>query len=102
VGQLPNPLGVHAAFAHAGSLYVVFGLEGTSDSGDFIGRVQRAPFEADGTVGAFEDLPNELPITRGHAHEAPVFEGVVYSAGGASLSGLHMMSQAETFFARFE
>ena len=102
VGQVPSPLAVHAAFAHDGALYLVFGLEGTSDTGDFIGRVQRAPFQADGTIGAFESLPNELPLTRAHCHQAPLFDGVVYSAGGASISGAHMMSQPETFFARFE
>ncbi len=102
VGQVPSPLAVHAAFAHDDALYLVFGLEGTSDTGDFIGRVQRAPFQADGTVGAFENLPSELPIARAHCHQAPIFDGVVYSAGGASLDGIHMMSQAETFFARFE
>jgi hypothetical protein len=102
VGQLPSPLAVHAAFAHDGALYLTFGLEGTSDTGDFIGRVQRAPLNADGTVGTFESLPDELPIARAHTHQAPLFEGVVYSAGGASFDGLHMMSQAEAFFARFE
>ena len=69
---------------------------------DCSGRVQRAPFQADGSIGPFESLPSELPIARGHAHQTPIFDGVVYSAGGATLSGLHMKSQAETFFGRFE
>jgi hypothetical protein len=98
VGQLPAALAVHAAFVHLDQLYVVSGLEGET----FIGRVQRATFAENGTLGAFENLPAELPIVRGHCHQIPVVDDLIFSVAGAALEGVMMKSQAEAFWARLE
>jgi hypothetical protein len=98
VGALPAPLAVHAAFAHNGQLYVVSGLEGLS----FITRVQRATFAEDGSVGAFESLPAELPLARGHTHQVPQHGDRIFSiAGAVDVAGM-MHSQPEAFWARLE
>ena len=64
--------------------------------------MQRAPIAEDGTVGAFETMPSELPIVRGHCHQVPMVGPVLYSVAGAADEGVEMKSQAEAFFARFE
>jgi hypothetical protein len=102
VGQLPDALAVHASFAHAGQLYVVGGLEGQGGGGDFVAKIQRAPIADDGTLGAFETLPTELPMARGHSHQVPMIGAHIYSVAGAASHGFEMMSQPEAFFARFE
>ncbi len=96
IGTLPTTLGVHASFAHAGQLYLMHGLE--LDGLSFLKTVQRAPIGADGSIGAWETLTHEISVRRGHCHQTPILDGVLYSIGGASAAG----SQTESFFARFE
>jgi hypothetical protein len=94
VGQLPATLTTHASFVHAGSLYVVGGIESDSHN---TAAVRRAPIGADGLVGAWESLP-ELPKARAHAHQAPFFEGRTYAVAGA----YNHQSIADVFVGRFE
>jgi hypothetical protein len=102
VGELPDVLAVHTAFAHLGQLYVVGGLEGKGAGAAFVGRVQRATIAADGTVGAFEEVPSALPLARGHSHQTPRIGNVVYSVGGADEEGVEVVSQPEVFFAKLQ
>jgi hypothetical protein len=102
VGSMPDVLAVHAAFVHLNQIYVVGGLEGAGIAAEFVPLVRRATVAADGTVGPFENLPSMLPLARGHCHQVPLLNGVLYSVGGAKDDGLEMMSQGEAFFARFE
>ncbi|MEJ7733023.1 MAG: kelch repeat-containing protein [Polyangiaceae bacterium] len=102
VGELPDVLAVHTAFVHLGQLYVLGGLEGKGAGGDFIARVQRATIAADGTVGAFEDLPSALPRPRGHTHQTPHIGNMVYSLAGADVEGVEVVSQTDVYFAPLE
>lgn len=94
VGHMPDTLTTHASFVHAGSLYVVGGIEGDSHN---TGAVRRAPIGADGAVGAWESLP-DLPKARAHAHQAPFFEGHAYAVAGA----YNHQSIADVYVGRFE
>ena len=100
-GELALPLAIHAAFIHDDALYVVGGIEGPTKGGTIIGSVRRAAFRADGTLESFEDV-GALPLPRGHCHHAPSYGPNVYSVGGMNIDGIHMHSEAEAFFARFE
>lgn len=102
VGELPEVLAVHTAFAHNGQLYVVGGLEGKGFGAEFVARVQRADIAADGTVGAFEDLPSSLPRARGHSHQTPRIGNMIYSLAGADSEGADMVSQTEVYWAPLE
>ncbi len=93
---LPAPLSIHSSFVHAGHLYVVGGLD--LDSSKFLKSIYRAPVEASGDLGAWEEVSVELPKARGHSHQTPVVNGVLYSVAGHN-NGL---SQADVYFAKFE
>ncbi|MEJ7731995.1 MAG: hypothetical protein WKG00_22645 [Polyangiaceae bacterium] len=94
VGQLPMALTTHASLVHAGSLYVLGGIEGDSHN---VATVRRAPIGADGMLGAWEELA-PLPTARAHAHQTPLYQGFVYAAGGA----LDHASMPDVYIGRFE
>jgi len=96
VGTLPFPLAVHASLVHAGQLYVMHGLDMSTQQ--FVGIVQRAPLLDDGTVGTWETLSSELPFPRGHCHQTPLVDGLLYSVAGTNNLG----SQTNAFVALFE
>jgi hypothetical protein len=96
VATTPVPISVHASFVHAGSLYLIGGLDNVETH--FLKTMYRAPIASDGSLGAWEQLASETPLARGHTHQTPIVDGVLYSVGGHD----HMESQVETFFARFE
>ncbi len=96
ISTLPEPIAVHSSFVHAGQLYIVSGLH--MDSSHFTESVSRATIADDGSLGAWETLPVELPMARGHTHQTPMHQGILYSVAGHD----HGMSQIEVFFARFE
>jgi hypothetical protein len=103
VGEYPSYIAVHAAFVLADAVYVVGGL--TSGGGhdherpeEFSRLVSRATFLVHGDLSEWEELDTLLPIARGHCHQAPVVNGVVYSVAGHDLG----MSQSEAFYARLE
>ncbi len=79
VGYLPVELSTEAAFVHVGWLYVVAGIENDSTNTD---HVRRAKIAEDGTLSDWESVEN-LPIAHAHAHQTPLLDGFVYSAGGA-------------------
>ncbi|NUP07288.1 MAG: hypothetical protein HOW73_14635 [Polyangiaceae bacterium] len=95
IGTVPTALSVHASFIHAGKIYLVGGLE---PEGVFTKTVHRASISADGALGEWETLDVALPISRGHVHQNPMINGVIYSVGGFNVGG----SQTRSFFARFE
>jgi hypothetical protein len=79
VGDLPTALETHSSFVEAGMLYVVGGVENNwLDTA----AVKRAPILDDGSLGDWEDT-TPLPAARAHAHQTPLRDGFVYSAGGA-------------------
>jgi hypothetical protein len=94
VGQLPMSLTTHASFVHAAALYVVGGIE---DDFENTAAVRRASLGADGTLGAWEELPS-LPTARAHAHQTPLHNGFVYAVAGA----VNHASIANVFVGRFE
>ncbi|MBK6518582.1 MAG: hypothetical protein IPM79_24255 [Polyangiaceae bacterium] len=96
IGTLPVPLAVHASFVHAGELYVVGGLDMQEER--FVGTLQRAKVSADGPLGEWEELDVTLPRPRGHTHQTPIVDGVLYSVAGHQNGA----SQRDTYFARFE
>jgi len=80
VSDLPQQLATHAAFVHAGRLYVVGGIEGRRAPRRR--RVCAARVRRRRRARAWEDGP-ALPEARGHCHQAPVVGGRVFLAGGA-------------------
>ncbi len=86
VGELPNGAWTHAAFVKGGYLYVVGGGEGGPGMEQYVGRVRRAKLAEDGTLGAFEDLQDPIPVPRAHVHQTPVHENRIYSVGGRNPS----------------
>ncbi len=88
-GDLPYNLATHAAFAHAGKLYVLGGVQEDTQDAD---ALLAAPLLDDGTLGSFE-LVGNLPMERAHDHQTPLVNGVFYSIGGAH----HHISQSEAY-----
>lgn len=95
VGALPEGRATSAAFVFRDQLYVVAGA--TLAQGGEVATVLRAPFQADGSVGAFEELA-PLPKARAHAHQAPLLGTTVYSAAGS----INHKVQKDVFFARLQ
>jgi hypothetical protein len=79
-GQLDSAYGTHGAFIHSNQLYVAGGVE---NNRRFVATVQRAPVNADGTIGTFVPATS-LPNPRAHVHHLPVVRGRVYSVGGSA------------------
>lgn len=94
VGNLPVALATHAAFVHAGWLYVVAGVENDSSNTD---AVRRAKIGADGMLSDWESAAN-LPVQHAHAHQTPILDGFVYSVGGA----FQHMSSSDVFVGKFQ
>lgn len=92
-GAMPAPIAVHASFVHAGHLYVVGGLD--QNTLQFLDTIGRAPLD---DLNAWELVPSTLPLSRGHCHQTPLVDGVLYSVAGTNDAG----SQTAAFFARFE
>ena len=79
-GALPAPRATAAATVFLDHVYVLGGLS-TVDGGE-VDTVLRAPLSPAGEVGAFESLP-ALPKARAHSHQAPLWQGTLYSAAGS-------------------
>lgn len=71
----------HSTFVHDNAVFVVGGGSFQTAS-PWLRQVRRAPFLADGGVGAFVDVLDPLPDGRAHVHQTPVHNGVIYSIGG--------------------
>lgn len=95
-GTMPISLAVHSSFVHAGMLYLAGGLDNAT--GSFVPTIYRVAIGEGGVLGEWELLEAEMPRGRGHSHQTPLAEGMLYSVGGHGLGG----SQTNTFFARFE
>ena len=83
VSTLDSTFATHAAVVHENYLYVIGGVENNRRFSD---RVIRAPFQTDGSIGAWETVDAPLPAPRAHVHQIPVFGDRMYSVGG-SVSG---------------
>jgi hypothetical protein len=72
-----------AAFVRNSFFHIVGGgiSGGHHRNGEFLDRVRRAPIEADGHIGTFEDI-TPLPLARGHVHQTPIHGNYIYSVGG--------------------
>lgn len=80
-GSMEDPPWTASAFEFDGHLYIVGGGSFMTEPA-WQARVRRAPFLADGGVGAFEDVVSPLPHARAHVHQTPAFNGFIYSVGG--------------------
>lgn len=96
VGTMPVPLAVHASFVFAGDLYVVGGLDGNATA--FVRKIYKVKASAEGALGEWEQVDVALPRPRGHTHQMPIVNGVVYSIAGHQNGA----SQVNAFYARFE
>lgn len=94
-GALPEGRATSSAFVHLDHLYVFAGMKQLT--GQEVATVLRAPIDAAGAVGSFEELP-PLPLARAHAHQAPKSGPFVLSLGGS----IHHETQREVFVGRFE
>ncbi len=95
VGSLPEGRATSAATVFLDHVYLVAGM--AKLTGDERDTVLRAPLLEDGTVGAFEEL-EPLPLARAHAHQAPLWEGWMISAGGS----ISHEVQTEVYVGRLE
>ena len=80
-GDMPNSPWTAGASVWGQSLFVVGGGEGGSGVEMYVDRVRQARFLADNTVSGFADV-TPLPAARSHVHQAPIYQGKVYSVGG--------------------
>jgi hypothetical protein len=80
VGLLPEGRATSAATVFLDQVYIVAGM--TTLTGGEVDTVLRATLQDDGSVGDFEELA-PLPSARAHSHQAPLYEGVMYSLGGS-------------------
>ncbi len=95
VGDLPSPRASGAATIFLDHLYVVGGM--TSLTSGETATVLRAPIDAQGNVGMFDELAS-LPKARAHSHQAPLYDGHLYSVGGS----ISQVDQKESYFATLD
>ncbi|MBX3014504.1 MAG: DUF11 domain-containing protein [Caldilineaceae bacterium] len=76
MGQLPTPLYLHAAVVAGDALFIVGGWDGRGTRSE----VWRAPFLADGRIGAWAAMP-AYPIAL-DLHDAAFLNGRIYVVGG--------------------
>lgn len=76
VGQLPLPLYLHATVVAGDALFVIGGWDGQGTRAE----VWRAPILSDGRIGGWAAMP-PYPTTL-DLHDAVVFNGRIYVAGG--------------------
>ena len=93
-GQLDSAYATHGVFVKDDMLYVVGGVE---NNRTFVGLVQAARINRDGTIGPFQAMA-PLPSARGHVHHLPMVRNTVYSVAG-SQAGRHTI--ADVFIGRF-
>lgn len=79
VSRLDAGLAAHAAVVHDGALWVIGGAVDATQASD---RVLRAPFNADGTLAAWEVTEATLPTARAHVRQVPVLGDRLFSIGG--------------------
>lgn len=80
VGTLPEGRATSAATVLADQVFLVAGM--AKLTGEERDTALRADLSADGSVGEFEAL-TPLPTARAHAHQAPIWQGWMVSAGGS-------------------
>ena len=83
LSTLDASFATHAVVVYQDEMYVMGGVENNSHFSD---RVMRAPFLADGSLGAWQTVNSPLPAPRAHVHHVPVLGDRIFSVGG-SLSG---------------
>jgi hypothetical protein len=81
-GDLPNAPWTAGASLLGDSVFIVGGGEGGPAPSPFVDRVRRARFYPNNTLQPFEDVSMPLPTPRAHVHQAPIFNGRIYSVGG--------------------
>ena len=80
-GDMPNSPWTAGASVWGGSLFVVGGGEGGSGVEQYVDHVRQARFLEGNTVSGFADV-TPLPVARSHVHQAPIYQGRIYSVGG--------------------
>ncbi len=81
VGDMPTSPWTAGASVWGNTLLVVGGGEGGQGQEHFVDHVRQARFLDDGTLSGFADI-TALPVARSHVHQAPIYEGRVFSVGG--------------------
>ena len=79
VSRAPHSYSTGAAFAHAGHLWMIGGVE---DGNRFVDNIWTAEIRADGRIGGWTEVKPGLPVARGHVHNTPILNGRLYTAGG--------------------
>ncbi|MFT3765603.1 MAG: hypothetical protein QM820_08825 [Minicystis sp.] len=95
VGQLSEGRASPAATVFLDKLYVVSGM--TSLTGGEVATVLAGSFDASGKLGAFTEL-SPLPKARAHSHQAPFYNGYLYSAGGS----INHAPQSDVFLGKLQ
>lgn len=80
IGKLPAGRASPAATVFLDQLYVISGM--TSLTGGEVDTVLAGAFDGTGALGTFSELA-KLPKARAHSHQAPFYNGYLYSAGGS-------------------
>ncbi len=84
VADLPTARRTHSATFVDDALYVLNGEDGDgSHLGNAVTEVLRAPLLPDGTLGAFSVVSDPSPSPRRHTHQAPAWNGRLYSVAGS-------------------
>ncbi len=81
VGTLDLPPWTHAATLYKDGVFLIGGGQGGPGQERYINRVRFARWQ-DGVLGPFVDVVKPLPVSRSHVHQAPAFDGYLYSVGG--------------------
>ncbi|APR85358.1 Hypothetical protein A7982_10707 [Minicystis rosea] len=95
VGQLPEGRASPAATVFLERLYVISGMTSLTDGE--VDTVHAGAFDGSGKLGPFTSLA-KLPKARAHSHQAPLYQGHFYSAGGS----IHHAPQNDVFIGTFQ
>jgi hypothetical protein len=77
MSPLDARIATHSAIVEDGYVWIFGGIGAEASD-----RILRAPFAADGALGAWAPVKDPLPRKRAHVHQTPFFHGYVYSVGG--------------------
>jgi hypothetical protein len=96
ISKMPHAYGTHASSVYGNAVWLFGGVE---DNARFVDVVLRAPFTADGRLGAWKQLAKGLPAARSHVHQVPIYKGRAYSASGSNRRVVTPDVQIGTFMA---
>jgi len=89
LADFPDGISTHGNVLNGACVYVVGGLIGKGGLPQWSQSVYRAELDAEGALGDWQLMDGQLPSRRSHVHQAPLWDGRIYSVGGSFQKIVH-------------